>query len=147
VQQRFAFDKYWTSVLKRIGRLDDIDPRILSELDRLGATLKMLRWLAGPGDGCLPERVARYERLAAYLREVAAGRRPAGGFPAVAAAEPKVGVGARPTRSRKRAQRSASGDRLLVEVETLREELRETRKKERRRRVALARIMAAAVED
>lgn len=102
VRDAIGYDKYWCAVFKRIGRLDLVDPRWLDELDRLGATLKQLRWLAGPGDGCLPERVARRAALAAYLREVAAGRPPAGGFPALTEAHRKVGVGARPARAVRR---------------------------------------------
>lgn len=105
VRDAFCFDKYWHAVFKRIGKLDSVDPRWLDELDRLGATLKQLRWLAGPGDGCLPERVARRAALAGYLRECLAGRPPEGGWAAVAAGQPKVGVGARP--ARRRARRAA----------------------------------------
>lgn len=106
VQDAFGFDSYWQAVFKRIGRLDSVDPRWLDEFDRLGATLKQLRWLAGPGDGCLPERIARREALATYLRDVAAGR-PVGSFRALMAQSPKVGVGARlaaPRRARRQAR-------------------------------------------
>jgi len=100
-QDAFGFDGNWRAVFKRIGRLDSVDPRWLDELDRLGATLYQLRWLAGPGDGCLPERVARKTALAAYLRAVGAGRPPDGGWQAVAAGQPRVGAWA-PTKRRAR---------------------------------------------
>ena len=102
VRDAFGFDKYWEAVFKRIVRLDSVDPRWLDALDRLGASLKQLRWLAGPGEGCLPERVARFGALMSYLRAVAGGRYPDGGWKAVAAGQPKVGVGARPPKKRKR---------------------------------------------
>jgi hypothetical protein len=105
VQNELAWSKYWFAVFKRILRFDLLDPRWLDELDGLGATLKQLRWLAGPGDGCLPERVARRAALVGYLRAAAAGRVPAGGFPAVMASEPRVGVGARKSKSKKRKAR------------------------------------------
>jgi hypothetical protein len=101
VRDLFLFDAYWHAVLKRIRRLDDVDPRWLDELDALGVTLKQLRWLAGPGDGCLPEKVTRQAALATFLRDVAAGRRRPAEFEAVKTAHPKVGVGARPKRKRK----------------------------------------------
>src|ERR1700735_3131320 len=56
VQDAFGFDNYWLAVIKRIGRLDSVDPRWLDELDGLGASLFQLRWVSAPGDGYLPER-------------------------------------------------------------------------------------------
>jgi len=101
VQESFGFNKYWRSVFKRIGRLDLVDPRWLDELDALGATLKQLRWLAGPGDGHLPEKVARREALVRYLRDVDTGNPPAGGFEALMASQPKTGVGTRSQRKKR----------------------------------------------
>jgi hypothetical protein len=100
VQDSFGFDDYWSAVIKRIGRLDSIDPRWLDELDRYGASLKQLRWLAGPGDGYLPEKIQRMRILLCYLRDRARGLDP-GRWVDVAAKVVKVGVGARPTQRKR----------------------------------------------
>jgi hypothetical protein len=49
--------------------------------------------------------VARHGALVAYLRAVALGVAPVGGWAAVRDGQPRVGVGARPPKARRRARK------------------------------------------